>query len=247
MSAHKILQKIAATKTASRPPLYRDLLERLKVLARQSLRGAPPEEWEDTVQRVAIKLWTMIEDGTYTTIKGEGCIRTMVVNDFRSHIRRAQRRRRTRDALITANSVRGTKIQTDNLSIEEHAKQIAKDLERLVSHTMSNRRSDYREKFMRDYGQLVALAAGSTTMVQLLEKEGLTPESGESERKTVRNRVLKRHSRVRKDLNDSVDRLLTTNEITMEEAGEYRRILSVLLRCQRSQPGDVQEAESEER
>jgi DNA-directed RNA polymerase specialized sigma24 family protein len=243
MSIPQILQDMTSTDRKAREHAARALHVRLVAIARQSWSNTPDHEREDVVQRVAIKLWTKVEDGTYGDVMNDGYVRAMIVNGLRDHIR-AEVRERGR---ITAfRSVTPCFQQARQFSEAELTRQFEEKLELLVTSVEAARSPRFKENVRRDVDQLVAIAAGLTTMEDVMAEEGVTTASSEKEKRAARDRVLKRHERIRRELGDAIDRLEARGDVSREEAVELRGVCALLLRCQKRESTDVLGNGSEE-
>jgi DNA-directed RNA polymerase specialized sigma24 family protein len=246
MNIPQILQGMTSTDGKVRKRATQALRERLVAIARQSLSSTPDHERDDVVQRVFIKLWTMVEDDSYGVVSSDGYVRSMIVNGLRDHIRAEVRQRGHIDALRRVAPIPGD-LQAEPLSETELARQLSEKLELLVVTVEAARSPRFKENVRRDVDQLVAMAAEHVTMDDAIAEEWATTTNSEKERKAARDRVLKRHERIRRDLGDAIERLEKRGDVSSEEAVELRGVCTLLLRCQRSEPADVSRNGSEER
>lgn len=93
------------------------------------------------------------------------------------------------------------------------------------------------ERSWRQVEELVFEEAGMTEL--LLRDEGLPPEATKEQLKVVRDRVQKRHERLRRGLSDVVTDWMADGTADELKGEQLRQLILFLVRCQRSQTAGV--------
>jgi hypothetical protein len=239
MSIRETLEGLADP--TRRQDAARALLEELREIAQYALSRASETDREDAVQRVALKLWTMTTDGTIQRISGRRYVRAMLLHSFYNALRQEKIRRGHE-----GEAGRTPKGQPTHEPVSPET--IVSDLQRLVDQIIESAieaRTQNQEDLRRDAAQVFALATGTTTMTEVLSGEGFCPEVTSKERKRIVDRVLKRHSRTRKELQAAVIRLEASEAIAPDEAADLREICQLFFKCQKVAPAGLSSDEEE--
>ncbi len=213
---------------ARREEAAAELRAELGRIADSALASAGADERDDAVQRVALKLWTMVERGAAGKISGWGYLRRMLINSHYNAWRKDKTRRERE--LSAGQRVFGEGSLAPG-SPEAAAAKVREQLERLVETAVAARRRN-REDLRRVAEQIIDLEAGITTMDQVLRDEGVEHDTEPAERKRIVDRVLQRHCRARRELREAVERLEASGDLSVDEKADLLEICRHL-KCQK--------------